>query len=125
MGSPFWASLVDFRFSLIGSEPLHFYYNCLLRLRDSGRLVSLAFEDSVRLAEEVEFMLRSTALPETRCSPPTLLRGWFGDAMAILGQAYRRPCPLISGVRYFVDISVYAAPVSYRTTQTGVYDGHL
>jgi hypothetical protein len=30
------------------------YYNRLLRLRDSGRLVSLAFEDSVRLAEEVE-----------------------------------------------------------------------
>jgi hypothetical protein len=63
------------------------YYNRMLRLRDSGRLVSLAFEDSVRLAEEVEFMLHSTALPES-CSPPTLVRGWFGDAMAILGQAY-------------------------------------
>jgi hypothetical protein len=50
------------------------YYNRLLRLRDSGRLVSLAFEDSVRLAEEVEFMLHSTALPGS-CSPPTLVRG--------------------------------------------------
>jgi hypothetical protein len=67
------------------------YYNRLLRLRDSGRLVSLAFEDSVSLAEEVEFMLHSTALPES-CLPPTLVRGWFGDAMAILGRAYRRPC---------------------------------
>lgn len=65
------------------------YYNRLLRLRDSGRLVSLAFEDSVRLTEEVEFMLHSTALPES-CSP--LVRGWFGNAMAILGRAYRRPC---------------------------------
>jgi hypothetical protein len=36
-------------------------------------------------------MLHSTALPES-CSPPTLVRGWFGDAMAILGRAYRRPC---------------------------------
>jgi hypothetical protein len=67
------------------------YYNRLLRLRDSGMLVSLAFKDSVRLAEEVDFMLHSTALPKS-CSPPTLVRGWFGDAMAILGQAYRRPC---------------------------------
>jgi hypothetical protein len=36
-------------------------------------------------------MLHSTALPES-CSPPTLVRGWFGDAMTILGRAYRRPC---------------------------------
>jgi hypothetical protein len=70
---------------------ISFYYNRLLRLRDSGRLVSLAFEDSIRLAEEVEFMLHSTALPKS-CLPPTLVRGWFGDAMAILGRAYRRPC---------------------------------
>jgi hypothetical protein len=55
------------------------YYNRLLGLRDSGRLASLVFEDSVRLAEEVEFMLHSTALPQS-CSPPTLVRGWFGDA---------------------------------------------
>jgi hypothetical protein len=73
------------------ARAISLYYNRLLRLRDSGRLVSLAFEDSVRLAEEVEFMLHSTALPES-CSPPTLVRGWFGDAMAILGRAYRRPC---------------------------------
>jgi hypothetical protein len=39
------------------------YFSRLLGLRDSGRLVSLALEDSVRLAEEVEFMLHSTALP--------------------------------------------------------------
>jgi hypothetical protein len=31
------------------------------------------------------------ALQES-CSPPTLVRGWFGDAMAILWRAYRRPC---------------------------------
>jgi hypothetical protein len=36
-------------------------------------------------------MLYSTALPES-CSPPTLVRGWFRDAMAILGRAYRHPC---------------------------------
>jgi hypothetical protein len=36
-------------------------------------------------------MLHSTALPES-CSPPTLVRGWFGDAMAILERTYRRPC---------------------------------
>jgi hypothetical protein len=81
------------RFSLFVDRvrAISLYYNRLLRLRDSGRLVSLAFEDSVRLVEEVEFMLRITALPES-CSPPTLVRGWFGDAMAILGRAYRRPC---------------------------------
>jgi hypothetical protein len=50
------------------------HYNRLLHLRDSGgRLVSLAFEDSVRLAEEVECMLHSTALPESYL-PPTLVR---------------------------------------------------
>jgi hypothetical protein len=26
------------------------------------------------------------------CSPPPLVRGWFQDAKAILGGAYRRPC---------------------------------
>jgi hypothetical protein len=36
-------------------------------------------------------MLHSTALPES-FSQPTLVEGWFGDAMAILGRAYRRPC---------------------------------
>jgi hypothetical protein len=33
--------------------------------------------------------------------------------------------PLISRLRYFVDIIVYATPVPDWTTQTGVYDGHL
>jgi hypothetical protein len=93
---------VFFRVSILGEfgrfplfvdrvRAISLYHNRLLRLRDSGRLVSLAFEGSVRFAEEVEFMLHSTALPES-CSPPTLVRGWFGDAMAILGRAYRRPC---------------------------------
>jgi hypothetical protein len=69
-------------------------------------------------------MLHSTALPESY-SPPTLVRGWFGDAVAILGRAYRRPCIRSFRVQYFVDIGVYTALVSHWTTQTGVYDGHL
>jgi hypothetical protein len=99
-------------------------YNRLLHLRDSGRLVSLAFENSVRLAEEVEFMLHSTALPES-CSPPTLVRGWFGDAMAILGRAYRRPCILSFPECDTSSISSYMQHQRDWTTQTGVHDGHL
>jgi hypothetical protein len=77
--------------------------------------VSLAFEDSVRLAEEVKFMLHSTALPES-CLPPPLVRGWFDDAMAILGRAYGRPCIHSFLMRYFVDIIVYATPIPDWTT---------
>jgi hypothetical protein len=106
-------------------KAISLYYNRLLRLRDSGRLVSLAFEDSVRLAEELEFMLHSTTLPE-RCSPPTLVRGWFDDAMAILGRAYRRPC-----IRSFpeCDTSLILSSMQrqYLTGphRQGVHDGHL
>jgi hypothetical protein len=69
------------RFSLIVDRvrAISLYHNCLLGLRDSGRLVSPAFENSVRLAGEMEFMLHSTVLPES-CSPHTLVRGRFGDA---------------------------------------------
>jgi hypothetical protein len=106
------------------------YYNRLLRLRDSGRLVSLAFEDSVRLAEEVEFTcyIVVMALPES-CSPPTLVRSWFGDAIPILGRAYigvHVSAHFQSAIlRLFVNIIIYAAPVSDWTTQTGVHEGHL
>jgi hypothetical protein len=63
------------------------YLNRLVGLRGNGRLVSIAFEDSVRLWEEVEFMQHATALPES-CPPLTMVRGWFGDAIHILGRQY-------------------------------------
>jgi hypothetical protein len=90
--SPFWASLIDFRFLLIGSEPFHcIIIVCSIYVIAVDWLVLLLRIVYRRPAEEVEFMLHSTALPEGYL-PPTLVRGWFGDAMAILGQAYRRPC---------------------------------
>jgi hypothetical protein len=63
------------------------FLNRLVGLRGSGSLVSIAFEDSVRLWEEVEFMQHATALPKS-CAPLTMVRGWFGDAVQIFGRQY-------------------------------------
>jgi hypothetical protein len=41
------------------------------------------------LWKEVEFTLQhATALPES-CPPLTMVRGWFGNAIQILGRRYR------------------------------------
>jgi hypothetical protein len=59
------------------------YYNRLIGLRGSGRLCSLAFEDSMRLWEEWEFMHDTAALPGTQSVPR--VRGWYGDVIHMLG----------------------------------------
>ena len=61
------------------------YYNRLFSLHGSGRLVDLAFQDSIRLWEEWEFMRDSTALPGIRYPVPRV-RGWYGDTLHMLGS---------------------------------------
>jgi hypothetical protein len=85
--SLFWASSAGFRFLEYRVGAISLYLNRLVGLRGSGRLVSIAFENSARLWEEVEFMHHATALPES-CPPLTMVRGWFGDAVHILGRQY-------------------------------------
>jgi hypothetical protein len=46
------------------------YYNRLISLHSSGRLVDLAFRDSIHLWEEWEFMRDSRALPGTHYPVP-------------------------------------------------------
>jgi hypothetical protein len=58
------------------------YHDRLIGLRGSGRLCSLAFEDSMRLWEW-EFMHDTAALPETQSVPR--VRGWYGDVIHMLG----------------------------------------
>jgi hypothetical protein len=60
-------------------------------MRDSGRLISLAFRDSIRLAEEVEFTLhRIGELSAAHFSEGNLVWGCY--SYTVLGRAYRRPC---------------------------------
>ncbi len=67
------------------------YFNRLVSLRGSGRLVSLAFEDSVSLWGEVEFMHIAAELPGAY--RPSRHRGWVGDALSLFGSSYVRASP--------------------------------
>jgi hypothetical protein len=74
------------------------YYNRLIILHGSGRLVDLAFRDSIRLWEEWEFMHDSRALPGTHYPVPRV-RGWYGDTpvhmLHSLGYSLADPQPII------------------------------
>ena len=73
------------RFPLLARRvrAISLYYNRLISLRGSGRLCSLAFEDSMRLWEEWEFMHDIAALPGSQ--PIPRVRGWYGDVVHMLG----------------------------------------
>ena len=70
------------------------YYNRLIDLRGSGRLIDLAFRDSVQLWKEWEFMHDSAALPGTR-HPTPRVRGWYGDTIHMLGGLGYRTADLL------------------------------
>lgn len=62
------------------------YDNRLLHLRGSGRLVSLAFEDSFRLWEEAEYLRCSSALIPGIEVP--YVQGWFADFCTMFNGCY-------------------------------------
>lgn len=90
------------------------YYNRLIGLRGSGRLIDLAFQDSVRLWEEWEFMHDSAALPGTRYPLPRV-RGWYGDTLHMLGRLGFRSVDLLRSGAWDITSMIHDLQRRYLT----------
>ena len=90
------------------------YYNRLIDLRGSGRLIDLAFQDSVQLWKEWEFMHDSAALPGTR-HPVPKVRGWYGDTIHMLGRLGYRTADLLRLCEWDVPSMIHHLQRRYLT----------